>query len=162
MLRHFPQCLAQCQVGHAAEHSPGFWCAGIRTHGYWSALPTWDHLSIAQEGNSLLHMKGKGNVAKQQSCTHCSYLYLPTNSHWLGVSKLWGVVKDREACVLQSMGSQRVRHDWMTEQQGLTICFNFHNLETLLNPSLQWSNIFQESVIGYTTEVTSHSNIKFS
>ena len=31
--------------------------------------------------------------------------------------KLWEIVKDKEAGMLQSMGLQRVRHDWVTEQQ---------------------------------------------
>ena len=29
----------------------------------------------------------------------------------MNLSKLWEMVKDREACVLQSMGLQRVRHN---------------------------------------------------
>ena len=29
----------------------------------------------------------------------------------------WGSLEDREACCLQSMGSERVRNDVMTEQQ---------------------------------------------
>ena len=29
----------------------------------------------------------------------------------MSLSKLWELVKDREACMLQSMGSLRVRHD---------------------------------------------------
>ena len=29
----------------------------------------------------------------------------------MSLSKLWEIVKDREACMLQSMGSQRVGHD---------------------------------------------------
>ena len=33
------------------------------------------------------------------------------------LSKLQEIVKDREAWLLQSMGSQRVRHDLVTEQQ---------------------------------------------
>ena len=33
----------------------------------------------------------------------------------MSVSKLWELVMDREARVLQSMGSQRVRHDWASE-----------------------------------------------
>ena len=28
---------------------------------------------------------------------------------------LWELVMDKEACLMQSVGSQRVRHDWVTE-----------------------------------------------
>ena len=38
-----------------------------------------------------------------------------TDSVDMSLSKLRELVMDREACVLQSMGSQRVRHDWATE-----------------------------------------------
>ena len=31
--------------------------------------------------------------------------------------KFWEIVKDREACTLQSMGSQRVGHDLVAKQQ---------------------------------------------
>ena len=34
----------------------------------------------------------------------------------MSLSKLREIVKDREACMLQSMGSQRVGHDLVTEQ----------------------------------------------
>ena len=34
-----------------------------------------------------------------------------TDSMDMSLSKLWEMIKNREACVLQSMGSQRVRHD---------------------------------------------------
>ena len=33
------------------------------------------------------------------------------------LSKLWEIVKDREPGTLQSVGSQRVRYDLVTEQQ---------------------------------------------
>ena len=38
-----------------------------------------------------------------------------TNSKDMSLSKLRELVMDREAGVLHSMGSQRVRHDWVTE-----------------------------------------------
>ena len=40
-----------------------------------------------------------------------------TDSMDVSLSTLWEMVKDREAGLLQSMGSQRVRHNLVTEQQ---------------------------------------------
>ena len=44
-------------------------------------------------------------------------LYGVTNSVDMSFSKLWKIVKDREAWHLQSVGLQGVRHDWAFEQQ---------------------------------------------
>ena len=35
----------------------------------------------------------------------------------MNLSKIWEIVEDREPGVLQSMGSQRVKHYLVTEQQ---------------------------------------------
>ena len=40
-----------------------------------------------------------------------------TNLMDMSLNKLWEIVKNREACVLQSAGSQRAEHNIATEQQ---------------------------------------------
>ena len=35
----------------------------------------------------------------------------------MGLSKVWEIVKDRKTDILKSMGSQRVRHNQVTEEQ---------------------------------------------
>ena len=39
-----------------------------------------------------------------------------TDSLDMNLGKLWEMVRDREACRLQSMGLQRLGHDLVTEQ----------------------------------------------
>ena len=40
-----------------------------------------------------------------------------TDAMNMNLGKLWEMMGDRRPGVLQSMGSQRVRHNWVTEQQ---------------------------------------------
>ena len=44
----------------------------------------------------------------------------------MSLSKLWELVKDKEACMLQSMGLQRVRHELGNEQ------YSYHSWKHLL------------------------------
>ena len=60
--------------------------------------------------------------------------WLNGSTDWMdmSLSKLQGLVMDRESGLLQSMGSQSIRHSWVTELKGtelteikLPLVFNF-------------------------------------
>ena len=53
-----------------------------------------------------------------------------TDSMDMNLCRLWGTVKEGEPGVLQPMGSERVRHDLVTEEQQHTFsrCVSFKNL----------------------------------
>ena len=62
-------------------------------------------------------MLGKTEDKRRSGQQRTKCLDSITNSTDMNVSKLWEIVKDREAGVLQSMGLQRIRPDLATEQQ---------------------------------------------
>ena len=73
---------------------------------------------LMQRANSLEKtlMLGKTEGKRRRGWQRMRWLNSITDSINMNVSKLWETVKDREAGVLQSTGSQRVRHDLATEQ----------------------------------------------
>ena len=62
-------------------------------------------------------MLGKIEGRRRRGWQRMSCLHSITDSMDMNLSKLRETVKDRKPGGLQSMGSQRVRHDLVTEQQ---------------------------------------------
>ena len=73
---------------------------------------------LMQRANSLEKtlMLGKTEGKRRRGWQRMRWLNSITDSVNMNVSKLWETVKDREAGVLQSTGSQRVGYDLATEQ----------------------------------------------
>ena len=59
----------------------------------------------------------------------------------MSFSKLWEMVKTGKPCVLQSTGLQRVRHDWVTEQQ-YSYCFVSQSTILTLFPDVLTFRVF--------------------
>ena len=75
-------------------------------------------------------MLGKIESRRRRGWQRTRWLDDITDSMDMNLSERQEMVKDRENFmsrqeVLQPMGSQRVRHDWATEQQHLLYCFTF-------------------------------------
>ena len=71
-----------------------------------------------QRDNLLKKILMLGKIEDRRGWPRMRWLDSITNSKDMNLSKLGERVKGREACMLQSMGLQRVAHNLATEQQG--------------------------------------------
>ena len=89
-------------------------------------------------------MLGKIEGGRRRGWQGIRWLDGITDSMGLSLSKLWVIVKDRVAGVLQPMGPQRVGYDWMTEQQPKSITGLYPVVVTFL--SWQWWPVLLENL----------------
>ena len=85
----------------------------------------------------LRMIEGKRRRGQQRTWYFDGITYLMGMSF----SKLWEMVKDREALWLQSTGLQRVRHDWVSKQQ-YSYCFVSQSTILTLFPDVFTFRVF--------------------
>ena len=80
-------------------------------------LQYFGHLIQGVDSLGNTQMLGKIEGRRRREWQRMRQLDGITDSMAMSLSELQEIVKNREACVLQAMGSQRVRHNCVTEQR---------------------------------------------